>query len=71
MLQASAKPGRKVRPGFQTWTSRREVRNRAEGLHSDEAVPDSALDAAKAAAAAALGSAQRRTGTATGMGLLL
>lgn len=61
--QADAKPGRKVRPGFQTWTPRR---GRADSPIEEEAGSDSALDAAKAAAAAALGAAQAQGKDASG-----
>lgn len=53
-MQDPDKTGRKVRPGFQTWTPRRGGRgDEAEG---DEAGPPGppALSAARAAAAAAL-----------------
>ena len=63
MQQADAKPGRKVRPGFQTWTPRR---GRADSPIEEEAGSDSALDAAKAAAAAALGAAQAQGRDASG-----
>lgn len=65
MQQADGKAGRKVRPGFQTWTPRR---GRGDGLLEEEAGSDAALDAAKAAAAAALGSTQTRSKKPTGAG---
>ena len=54
VLQDPDKVGRKVRPGFQTWTPRRGGRgDEAEGEDAGPSGPH-ALTAAKAAAAAAL-----------------
>lgn len=68
LRQADGKAGRKVRPGFQTWTPRR---GRGDGLLEEETGSDSALDAAKAAAAAALGSTQTQSKTSAGVISLL
>lgn len=57
-----------MRPGFQTWTPRR---GRVDNSAEEEPGTDSALDAAKAAAAAALGSAQAHGTSSSGAALWL
>lgn len=62
ILQDPDKVGRKVRPGFQTWTPKRGGRgDEAEGEDAGPAGPH-ALTAARAAAAAALRAQDRAAG---------
>lgn len=61
-MQEGDKGGRKVRPGFQTWTPRRGGRgDEAEGDDAGPSGPQ-ALTAAKAAAAAALRAQDKAAG---------
>ena len=71
VLQDPDKVGRKVRPGFQTWTPRRGGKgDEAEGDGARPSGPH-ALTAARAAAAAALRAQDRVAGTSLHHSLII